>query len=74
MLGVGDGISDDTLEEVLEDFSGVLVDQSADSLDTTSSGESSDGWLGDALQDWSSDLSAVSLGSNLSDSLSDSFA
>ena len=48
VLSVGDGVSDDVLEESSEDGSGLLVDVRADSLDTTSSGESSDGWLGDS--------------------------
>jgi hypothetical protein len=74
VLGVGDGVSDDSLEEVLQDLSGVLVDEVRDSLDSTSSGESSDGGFGDALQQWSGALSSASLGSNLSDSLSDSLA
>ena len=49
VLSVGDGISDDTLEESLEDLSGVIIDERRDSLDTSSSGESSDGGFGDAL-------------------------
>jgi len=53
VLSVSDGISDNSGEEELEDLSGVLVDEEGDSLDTSSSGESSDGWLGDALQNWS---------------------
>jgi hypothetical protein len=38
-----------TLEEDLEDPSGLFVDQARDSLDTSSSSETSDGGLGDAL-------------------------
>ena len=49
VLSVGDGISDDSLEEALEDLSGVIVDEGGDSLDTSSSGEPADGGLGDAL-------------------------
>jgi hypothetical protein len=74
VLGVGDGISDNSGEENLKHISGVLVDEEGDSLDTSSSGESSDGWLGDTLEDWSVVLSGVSLGGNLSDSLSDSLS
>ena len=66
VLGVSDSISDDTLEESLEHISAVLVDVEADSLDTSSSGESSDGWLGDTLEQWSGALSGVSLGGDLS--------
>ena len=74
VLGVGDGISDDSGQENLEHISGVLVDEEGDSLDTSSSGESSDGWLGDTLEDWSVVLSGVSLGSDLSDALSDTLS
>ena len=49
VLSVGHGISDDTLQESLEDLSGVVIDEGRDSLDTTSSGESADGGLSDAL-------------------------
>jgi len=49
VLSVGDGVSDDAFEESLEDLSGVVVDEGGDSLDTSSSGQSSDGWLGDTL-------------------------
>ena len=49
VLSVGDGISDDSLEEALEDLSGVIIDEGGDSLDTSSSGEPADGGLGDAL-------------------------
>lgn len=47
VLGVGNGVSDDVFEEASQDESGLVIDEWADSLDTTSSGESSDGWLGD---------------------------
>ena len=49
VLGVGDCISDDILKEVLEYASGLLVDESADSLYSSSSSQSPDGRLGDAL-------------------------
>jgi hypothetical protein len=38
-----------TLKEDLEDPSGLLVDQAGDTLDTSSSSETSDGGLGDTL-------------------------
>merc|ERR1712139_563862 len=47
VLSVGNRVSDDVLEEASENKSGLVIDERADSLDTTSSGESSDGWLGD---------------------------
>jgi hypothetical protein len=49
VLSVGDGVSDDAFEEALEDLSGVVIDEGGDSLDTSSAGQSSDGWLGDAF-------------------------
>jgi hypothetical protein len=49
VLSVGDGISDDSLEEALKDLPGVIIDEGGDSLDTSSSGEPADGGLGDAL-------------------------
>ena len=48
VLGVGDGVTDDVLEEGSQDETGLVVDERADSLDTATSGESSDGGLGDA--------------------------
>ena len=48
VFGVGDGVSDDTLEEAVQDSSGLVIDERRDSLDTTASGESADGRLGDA--------------------------
>ena len=49
VLSVGDGVSDDALEEALKDLSGVIIDEGRDSLDTSSPGEPADGGLGDAL-------------------------
>ena len=72
VLGVGDGIADDVLEEDLEDTSGLFVDQTRDTLDTASSSKSSNGGLGDSLDVITKDLS-VTLGASLSESLS-SFA
>ena len=64
VLGVGDGISDHVLQEDLEDTAGLFVDQAADTLDSTTSGETSDGWLGDALDVITQDFS-VTLGATL---------
>jgi hypothetical protein len=60
VLGVGDGISDDLLEEGSKDGSGVVVDERGDSLDTASSTESSDGGLGDPVNGRPGGLSGVS--------------
>ena len=49
VLSVGDSISDDLFKERSEDGPCVVVDERGDSLDTTSSTESSDGWFGDTV-------------------------
>ena len=58
MFSVGDGITDDVLEESLEDGSGLVIDGARDSLDTSSSGESADSRLGDT-KDASSGLAGA---------------
>ena len=63
VFGVGDGVTDDVLEEGSEDGSGLLVDVRADSLDTSSSGESADSGLGDTFNGGSDGLLGGSLGS-----------
>ncbi len=47
VLGVGDGIAYQVLEEGSEDVPGLLVDQGRDYLDTTATSESADSRLGD---------------------------
>ena len=49
VLGVGNSIPDHAFQVVLQNTSGLLVDQSADTLDTTSSSQSPDCGLSDAL-------------------------
>ena len=66
VFGVGDGVLDNVLEELSEDNSGLVIDEGADSLDTTSSGESSDSWLGDTEDGVLDGLGRESLGSALS--------
>ena len=74
VLSVGDCVSDDAFEESLEDLSGVVINEGGDSLDTSSSGQSSDGWLGDALDgSLVASLLGDSLGADFSFS-SDSFS
>ena len=65
MLGVGDRVTDDVLEEDLEDTAGLLVDETGDALDTATTSETADGGLGDALDVIAKDL-AVTLGASLS--------
>jgi hypothetical protein len=72
VLGVGDGITDDVLEEDLEHAAGLLIDQAADALDTTATSETTDGRLGDPLDVITQHL-AVTLGAALAQTLS-SFA
>ena len=72
VFGVGDGIPDDVLEENLENSTGLLVDESGDTLDSTTTRQPSDGGLGDALDVVSQHLT-VTLGASLSQSLA-SFA
>ena len=69
VLGVSDGIADDVLKEDLKDTAGFFVDQSRDTLDTTSTRKTTDGGLGNTLDVITKDLS-VTLGSSLSESLS----
>merc|ERR1712038_1239091 len=72
VFGVGDGIPDDVLKEDLENSTGLLVDESRDTLDSSTTRQPSDGGLGDAL-DVVSQHHTVTLGASLSQSLS-SFA
>lgn len=69
VLSVSDSVSDNVLQEGLQDTSDFLVDQSRNTLDTTSSGQSSDGWLGNTLNVVSQDLS-VTLSATLSETFS----
>ena len=45
VLAVGDGVTDDVLEEDLQDSASLLVDQTRDALDTTTAGKTADGRL-----------------------------
>ena len=42
MLSVRDGVTDDVLEEDLENTAGLFVDQARDTLDTTTAGKATD--------------------------------
>jgi hypothetical protein len=68
VLGVGDGVTDDTLEEGLEHTAGLLVDHGRDTLDTTTTCETADGGLGDTLDVVAKNL-PVALGSTLAEAL-----
>ena len=69
MLCVGDGVADHVLQEHLQDTTGLLVDESRDTLDTSTAGQTPDGGLGDAL-----DVIAKHLPVTLGATLSQSFA
>ena len=72
VLGVGDGVTDNVLEESPEDLAGLFVDLVGDSLDSSTTRKAADGGLGDA-HDGLLDRLLVgdALGSNLSVSFSD---
>lgn len=72
VLGVGDCISDDVLEEHLQDSSGLLVDEAGDTLHSSTTCETTDGRLGDSLDVITQHL-PVPLGASFSQTLS-SFA
>ena len=69
VLGVGHGITDDVLEEHLQDSAGLLVDEPGDSLHTTSASQTADGGLGDTLDVITQNL-PVTLSAPLSKTLS----
>ena len=72
VLGVGDGVTDDVLEEDLEDTPGLFVDETRDPLHATPTSQTPDGRLGDALDVIPKNL-PVTLGAALSESFT-SFA
>ena len=69
MLGVGDGITDDILKEHFENTTGLLIDETRDTLDTTSASKTADGGLGDTLDVITQDF-AMTLSATLSESFS----
>ena len=69
VFGVGDRVANDVLEEDLEDSAGLFVDQTRETLDTTTTSQTADGGLGDTLDVIAKDLS-VTLGASLAESLS----
>ncbi len=64
MLGVGDGVADDVLKEDLENSAGLLVDEAGDALDSSTTGQTTNGGLGDTLDVVPQDL-AMPLGTAL---------
>src|SRR5579871_1193583 len=49
VFSVGDSVTDDVFEEHLQDTTGFFVDQAGDTLDTTTTSQTADSWLGDSL-------------------------
>ena len=56
MLSVGDCVTDHILQEDLQHTPGLFIDQSRDTLHTTSAGQTSDCWLGNTLDIVSQDF------------------
>lgn len=65
VLGVGDRVTDDVLKEDLKDTTSLFVDETGDTLDTTTTSETADSGLGDTLDVVAKDLT-VTLGASLS--------
>jgi len=65
MLGVGDSVADDALEEGFEHAASLFVDHGRNTLDATTTSQTADGGLGDALDVVTENL-AMAFGSALS--------
>ena len=72
MFSVSDRVPDDILQEDFENSSSLLIDQTGDPFDPSSSSESSNGRLGDSLDVVSQDL-AVTFGTALSETFAAAF-
>ena len=62
VLSVCDRVTDDVLQENLEDTASLLVDEARDTLDTATTSETTNSWLRDAYRT----QSALSTSSNAS--------
>jgi hypothetical protein len=51
MLGVGDRVADDVLEENLEHAAGLFVDEARDTLHASTAGEATDGGFADTCKE-----------------------
>jgi hypothetical protein len=69
VFSIGNSVTDNALEEGLQNTTSLLVDHSTDTLDTTTTSETADSWLCDALDVITKNL-AVTLGSALAKTLS----
>ena len=70
VIGVGDSITNNVSEESGEDVSDFLVNVEGDSLDSSTTCQSTDRWLGDALDQGTTGFAGVTLDANFSDSFS----
>lgn len=68
VLSVCDGVTDDALQEALEDSTRLLVDHGGDTLDTTTAGQTTNSGLGDTLDVVTQDL-AMALSTTLAETL-----
>jgi len=59
VLGVRHSITDDILKKNFENSTGLFVDEARDSLDTATASETTDGWLGNALDVISQNLTVT---------------
>jgi hypothetical protein len=69
VLSVSNGITDDVLKEDLQDTTGFLIDETRDTLDTTTASKTTNGRLGNTLNVITKNL-AMTLGSSLSETFS----
>jgi hypothetical protein len=69
VFSVCDGITNDVFKENFQDTTGFFVDQSRDTLDTTTAGQTTDSWLGDTLDVITKNF-AMTLGSSFSETFS----
>jgi histone H3 len=69
VFSVGDGVTNHVLKEHLQHTTGLLVDETRDSLDTTTTGKTTNGRLGDSL-DVVTQHFAMTFGASLTESFS----
>ena len=69
MFRVSDTVTDNIFQKDLEDTTGLFIDKSRDTLDTTTTSKTTDSGLGNTLDIITKDLS-VTLSASLSESLS----
>ncbi len=69
VLAVGDSVTDHILKENLENSTSFLVDETRDTLDSSTASQTADGGLGDSLDVVAKHL-AMTLGSSFAESFS----